>query len=119
MRIRDGISDVCSSELASSGAGGHLSAGWWLALRENRQLSVESTLEGGPRFAAGDIGGEVRVFVQHPRPLQPAQHRHHQQVTGAERAIEPVGVTKATGKLAQPSPDTVLEAAQADRKSVV
>jgi hypothetical protein len=44
---------------AESGA---LSAGWWLA-SENRQLSVESTLEGGPRFATGDIGGEVRIFV--------------------------------------------------------
>src|SRR3546814_11790342 len=75
MRIRDGISDVCSSELASSGAGGLLSAGWWLARRENRQLSVDSTLEGGPRFAAGAIGGEVRVFVQHARPVQRSEER--------------------------------------------
>src|SRR3546814_15278632 len=103
MRIRDGISDVCSSELASSGAGGHLSAGWWLARRENRQLSVESTLDGGPRFAAGDIGGEVRVFVQHARPVKPAQTRHHQQVPGAERAIEPVGVANTPGQAVQQS----------------
>jgi hypothetical protein len=45
---------------------------------ENRQLSVESTLVGGPRFAAGDIGGEARIFFQHTRSVQPAQHRHHQ-----------------------------------------
>jgi hypothetical protein len=31
----------------------------------NRQLSVKGTLVGGPRFAAGHIGGEVRIFVQH------------------------------------------------------
>lgn len=37
------------------------SAGRWLA-SENRQLSIESTLEGGPRFAAGDIcGAEMAV----------------------------------------------------------
>src|SRR3546814_2454100 len=67
MRISDWSSDVCSSDLwigsrshpASSGAGGLLSAGWWLARRENRQLSVESTLEGGPRFAAGDKIGRA------------------------------------------------------------
>jgi hypothetical protein len=34
---------------------------------ENRQLIVESTLEGGPRFAPGDIGGEARVFVEDAR----------------------------------------------------
>ena len=56
---------------------GRLSAGRWLA-SENRQLIVESTLVGGPRFATGDIGGEVRIFLQYPRSVQPAQHRHHQ-----------------------------------------
>jgi hypothetical protein len=38
------------------GKSGPLSAGWWLA-GVNRQLSGESPLVGGPRFAAGDIGG--------------------------------------------------------------
>ena len=33
---------------------------------EHRQLGGERTPEGGPRFAAGDIGGEVRIFVQQP-----------------------------------------------------
>jgi len=33
------------------------------------------------------------------------QHRHHEQVARAERAIEPVGVAKATGKFAQPIND--------------
>ena len=30
----------------------------------NCQLSVKGTLVGGPRFAAGDIGGNVGIFVQ-------------------------------------------------------
>ena len=33
-------------------------------LSKLRQLSVESPLVGGPRFAAGDIGGKVRIFVK-------------------------------------------------------
>ena len=80
---------------------------------ENRQLSVESTLVCGPRFAAGDVGREVRIFLQHTRSLQPAQHRHHQKVTGAERAIQPVGIAEPTGKVAQPFPDADLEDTQA------
>src|SRR5688500_18260804 len=51
---------------------------------ENRQLSVEGALVSRPRFAAGDIGGEVRVFLDQARPRQSAQHGHHQQVAGAE-----------------------------------
>lgn len=46
------------------------SAARWLA-GKSRQLRVESTLVGGPRFAAGGIGREVRVFVQHSRYFQP------------------------------------------------
>src|SRR3546814_8470946 len=80
---------------------------------EDRQLSVESSLEGGPGFAAGDVGGEVGIVVQYSRSVQPAQHRYHQQIAGAERAIEPVGVAKATGKVAQPDADAVLEGTQA------
>ena len=91
---------------------GPSSAGRWLA-SENRQLSVESTLVGGPRFAAGDIGGEVRIFVQHTRCFQPEQHRHHHQVARAERTIEPVGIAKATGKFAQPVTDAILDDRQA------
>ena len=79
----------------------------------NRQLSGESTLVGGPRFAAGDIGGEVRIFVQYTRSFQPEQHRHHQQVTGAECSVEPVGIAKPTGKFAQPYADAILEDRQA------
>jgi hypothetical protein len=30
----------------------------------NRQLSLESPLVGGLRFAAGDIGGQVRILAQ-------------------------------------------------------
>src|SRR3546814_4372622 len=62
---------------------------------EDRQLSVESSLEGGPCFAAGDVGGEVGIVVQYSRSVQPAQHRYHQQIAGAERAIEPVGVARS------------------------
>ena len=80
---------------------------------ENRQLSLESTLVGGSRLAAGDIGGEVRVFFQYIRTLQPAQHRHHQQITGAERAIEPIGIAKVTGKTVQPLPYVFFQGMQA------
>src|SRR5882757_11537975 len=81
---------------------------------ENRQLSIESTLEGLPRFATGDIGREVRIFLQQTRSVQPAQDRHHHQVTGAERIVEPVGIAKPTGKFAQPYTDAILE----DRQSL-
>lgn len=43
------------------------------------------------------------------RSIQPAQHRSHQQVAGAERTAEPVGVGKPTGKFAQPLMDAILE----------
>jgi dienelactone hydrolase len=46
-------------------------------------LRGESTLIRGPRFAARDVGGEVRIFVQQPRPSRPEQHAHHQQVKGS------------------------------------
>src|SRR3546814_11944860 len=82
-------------------------------VREDRQLSIERSLEGGPGLAAGDVGGEVGIVVQYSRSVQPAQHRYHQQIAGAERAIEPVGVAKATGKVAQPDADAVLEGTQA------
>src|SRR5260221_10101014 len=80
---------------------------------ENRQLSIESTPEGRPRFAAGYIGGEVRIFVQYIRSVQPAQHGHHQKVTGAERTIEPIGIAQATGKFGQPVTDAILDDRQA------
>ena len=38
-----------------------------VAYSENRILSIESPLISRPRFAAGDISGEVRVFVQDTR----------------------------------------------------
>jgi hypothetical protein len=65
--------------------------------------------KGGPRFAAGDIGAEGRIRLQDPRTAQPAQHRHHQQVGGAERAVQPVGVAEPAGKLVQPRPDASVE----------
>ena len=37
------------------------------------------------------------------------KHRHHHQVARAERAIEPVGTPEATGKLAQPVADAILD----------
>src|SRR5258708_24547729 len=45
---------------------GPQSVGRWLA-GVNRQLSVESPLVGGPRFAAGDIAGQVWESVQDAR----------------------------------------------------
>jgi hypothetical protein len=42
------------------------SAGRWLA-GVDRQLSVEGSLVGGPRFASGDISGQVWIFVQNAR----------------------------------------------------
>ncbi len=94
---------------------GPLSAGRWLA-GENRQLSVESTLVGGPRFAAGDIGGEVRIFVQDARSASTgAAPDTIIRSPGAERAIEPVGIAKAIGKLAQPFADAIVDQGQALR----
>src|SRR3954451_5741500 len=92
--------------------GGPRSAGRWLA-GVYRQLSVESPLVGGPRFAAGDIGGKVRIFVQDARWFQSEQHRHHQQVARAEPIIEPVGTAEASGKLLQPLVDAILDQRQA------
>src|SRR5260370_29227526 len=80
---------------------------------EIRQLSIESTPEGRPRFDGGYIGGEVGIFVQYIRSVQPAQHGHHQKVTGAERTIEPVGIAQATGKFAQPVTNAILDDRQA------
>src|SRR5215510_2131019 len=80
---------------------------------ENCQLSGECTPEGGPCFTARHIGCEVCIFVQYSRSAQPAQHLHHQQVTGAERTVEPLGITKATGKFAQTVTDTTLDNRQA------
>src|SRR5260370_16224322 len=80
---------------------------------ENRQLSIESTPEGRPRFAAGYIGGEVRILEQYIRSVPPAQPGHHQKGTAAERTIEPVGTAHATGKFAQPVTNPILDDMQA------
>jgi hypothetical protein len=83
IRVHDlgsGIAKSCAWERGLSSVTSPvdgLSAGRWLA-SEDRQLSVESALVGGPRFAAGDIGREVRILFQYSRSAQPAQHRHHQ-----------------------------------------
>src|SRR3954454_5344217 len=98
--------------MTTSSPGGPPSASRWPA-GVNRQLSVESPLVGGPRFAAGDIGGKVRIFVQDARWFQSEQHRHHQQVARAEPIIEPVGTAKASGKLLQPVADAILDQRQA------
>src|ERR1041385_8491462 len=69
-RASEGAEARCSSCAwptltgACGGASTH-SAGLWLA-GGNRQLSLERPLVRGPSFAAGDIGGEVRVLVQDP-----------------------------------------------------
>jgi hypothetical protein len=68
-----------------------------------------------PPLAASDIGGEVGIFVEDTRHLDPLQHFHHHQVAGAERAVEPVGIAETCGKLAEPATDTVLDQRQAIR----
>src|SRR5690606_8735691 len=72
----------------------------------------EGSPEGRTRLSTDDIGHKVRILLQHTRSLQPAQHRHHQKITRAEGAIEPVAMAKATGKVAQPFPDSVVEDTQ-------
>ena len=77
------------------------------------ELSGEGPLEGRACFAAGDIGNEVRVFAQQTESIQPAQHSYHEEVVGDESAVEPVGIGKATRKLAQPLTDAILNGMQA------
>src|SRR5437660_22852 len=50
---------------------------------------------------------------QEARETHTEQHRHTQPVTGAERAVGPVGVAEAVGKLAQPGADAILDKGQA------
>src|SRR5688500_2753678 len=80
---------------------------------ENRQLGGEGTLVGGPRFATGYIRREVPKLVHLSFPVQPAQHHHHQQVTCAERTVEPFATPQPTRKLAEPRADALLEDRQA------
>jgi putative ubiquitin-RnfH superfamily antitoxin RatB of RatAB toxin-antitoxin module len=51
-------------------------------------LSVESTLEGGPRFAASDVGREVRTAASNPCPhrscLSPRCQKIAKRIDGAE-----------------------------------
>ena len=67
----------------------------------HRQLRGESALVSGARFAARDVGGQVRELIKQARRLQPLQHVHHHQVAGAERPVEPVGLAEASGELLQ------------------
>jgi hypothetical protein len=83
---------------STSNTGQTQSAGLWFA-GAKRQLSVEGSLVGGPRFAAGAIRGKVWKFVQNARSSEPEQHRYHHQVASAERSIEPLSITQANGKL--------------------
>jgi RNA polymerase sigma-70 factor, ECF subfamily len=77
------------------------------------QETGEGPPEGRPRFAAGDIGAEVWMVVEQARSVQPAQHRHHHQVAGAERPVEPVGTPEPAGEVAEPVTDAIVEDAQA------
>src|SRR3954468_1581877 len=98
--------------MTTSTPGGPPSASRWPA-GVNRQLSVESPLVGGPRFAAGDIGGKVRIFVQDTRWFHPEQHPHYHQASRPKPAVEPVGTAEASGKLLQPLVDAILDQRQA------
>ena len=77
-------------------------------------MSAESPLVGGSRFAASDVGAQIRIFVENARRFEPEQHRHHHQVARAKRAIEPVGIVQATRKLTKPIADAVLHLAVAE-----
>src|SRR3546814_19828474 len=100
MRISDWSSDVCSSDLLKL---------VFLASRcgvENFQLCIKGAFVCGTRFAAGDVSGQVRIFLQHVRRcFQPEQHRYHHQIVGAECSTEPVRGAKPCIKLTQPGGD--------------
>src|SRR5580693_8828834 len=89
---------------------GRENANSWLPLTsgllvvENRQLRGECPPEGGPRFAAGNIGGEIRIVVQYSRSLRAEQHRHHQKIARVELTLKPVCIAKARGELVQRLP---------------
>src|SRR5512138_1952580 len=68
----------------------------------HRQLRRECSLVRRPRFAAGDIRGQVRILVQEARRPRPEQHRHHHQVSDTERTIEPLGIAEARRKRPEP-----------------
>src|SRR3954464_14217921 len=78
----------------------------------NRQLGGESPLIGRPRFGTGDIGGEVRIFVQNARCFQP-EYRDHHQVAPTDPPSEPVGTADAGGQLLQPVANAILDQRQA------
>src|SRR3954454_22599316 len=88
------------------------SAGLWIP-GVDRQLGGEGPFVRGPRFAAGNVGGQFRELVQKARRSQPEQHRHHHQIARAERPIEPVGITQASRELDQSIANTVLDQRQA------
>lgn len=81
--------------------------------RENRKLRRECANVGGPGFRAGDVSGEVRRIVQQARSLQPKQNRDHQQVPGAEVAIEPICIAEPAGEIAKPVAYAIVEYLQA------
>src|SRR3546814_13919658 len=93
MRISDWSSDVCSSDLLKL---------VFLASRcgvENFQLCIKGAFVCGTRFAAGDVSGQVRIFLQHVRRcFQPEQHRYHHQIAGAECSTEPRSEERRVGK---------------------
>ena len=44
------------------------------------------------------MGREFRILVQYSRSLRPEKHCRHQKIAGAEAAVEPFRIAKATGK---------------------
>src|SRR3546814_13055394 len=76
---------------------------------ENFQLCNKGAFVCGTRFAAGDVSGQVRIFLQHVRRcFQPEQHRHHHQIDGTECSTEPVRVAKTCRKLTHPGADVLF-----------
>jgi hypothetical protein len=71
-------------------------------------LRSERSLVGRARFPARDVSGQGSIFVQNARWSQPEQHGHHHQITRAERAIEPLGITEASGKWVEPCANAIF-----------
>src|SRR5271166_382083 len=79
----------------------------------DRPLGGESPFVCGPRFAAGNIGGQFRKLVQKARRSKPEQHRHHHEVARAEVPIEPVGIAQPGRKLDQSIANAAFDQRQA------
>ena len=99
---RNHIGPATATSLAARGLAG-----------EDCQLGFKSTFERGPRFGAGNVSREVRIFFKKARATQSPQHRYHLKVTSAERSVQPVGIAKPLGEIVEAVTDAVIKKCQA------